>query len=122
MAETPASQPPEQLSADEAESGSRSPNDDRRIVTEPYFGDEEQLEQERRVRRASQLQAALWAVIGAIVVLYVFFALLGAVDPVTASGPTIVIIVLAVLWLAHAWRRLRRGGHVSRSDRERRGF
>ena len=122
MAESPRSQHPEQRSADEAESGSRSPNDDRRIVTEPYFGEQEQLEQERRVRRATQVQAAFWAAMGAIVVLYVFFAVLGAVDPVTAPGATIVIIVVALLWLAHAWQRLRRGGHVSRADRERRGF
>ena len=122
MAESPTSQHPEQLSADEAEAGSRSPNDDRRIVTEPYFGEQEQLEQERRVRRATQVQAAFWAAMGAIVVLYVFFAVLGAVDPVTAPGATIVIIVVALLWLAHAWQRLRRGGHVSREDRERRGF
>jgi hypothetical protein len=29
---------------------------------------------------------------------------------------------LAVIWLAHAWRRLYAGGFVSRPDRERRGF
>jgi hypothetical protein len=32
------------------------------------------------------------------------------------------MIVVALIWLIHAWERLYAGGHVSRSDRERRGF
>jgi hypothetical protein len=36
---------------------------------------------------------------------------------------SIVVLVLAVVWLAHAWQRLLAPrGHVSHPDRERRGF
>jgi len=92
-----------------------------RSLADPGFEDQ-QAEAERRARRAYHVQAAFWAVMGAIVVLYVFFAVLGAVDPIKAPGATILIAVVALLWLIHAWQRLRAGGHVSRADRERRGF
>ena len=59
---------------------------------------------------------------GALVVLYLFFAVLGAIDPTEAPFATFVIALLALGWLSHAWDRLYRGGHISRSDRERRGF
>jgi len=68
------------------------------------------------------LQAALWAICGALVVLYLFLVALNAVTPSKAPAATIVVLVLAVIWLAHAWRRLYSGGFVSRGDRERRGF
>jgi hypothetical protein len=67
--------------------------------------------------------AAGWAVVGALVVLYLFFVVVGTVDPTEAKAASIAVLVLAVAWLAHAWRRVvLRGGHVSRPDRERRGF
>jgi hypothetical protein len=57
---------------------------------------------------------AFWWACGAIVLAFIFFAALGAVDPAEAVELTIVVLVLAVLWLAHAWRDLwreeRRGG------------
>jgi hypothetical protein len=53
-----------------------------------------------------RVRTALWAVIGALVVLYILFATLDAIDPGEARGLTIAILVLAALWLAHAWRRL----------------
>ena len=57
---------------------------------------------------------AFWAVCGATVVLFIFFAALGAIEPDEALELTIVVLALAVLWLAHAWRGLwrdeRRGG------------
>jgi len=71
----------------------------------------------------SNLRAAAWAVCGAVVVLFIFFAALGGIDPGEAQVATIVIGVLALLWIAHAWRRLfgdREG--TSQTDRERRGF
>jgi hypothetical protein len=49
---------------------------------------------------------AFWAVCGAIVLLFIFFAALGAVEPDEALELTIVVLALAVLWLAHAWRGL----------------
>ncbi|MFL5820784.1 MAG: hypothetical protein ACJ76S_08920 [Solirubrobacteraceae bacterium] len=81
-----------------------------------------EAEEELRRRRAYHIEAAFWALMGALVVLYLFFAGLGAVDPAEAPGATLVIAVVALIWLAHAWERLYAGGHVSRSDRERRGF
>lgn len=76
-----------------------------------------------RSARVSTALAALWAVIGAIVVLYLFFVVVDAVNPDSAPAFSIVVLVLAVAWLVHAWQRLLSPrGHVSRPDRERRGF
>jgi membrane protein YdbS with pleckstrin-like domain len=66
--------------------------------------------------------ALFWAMLGSAVVLYLFFAVVGTVDPSENKAAAIVVLVLAVIWLAHAWRRLYAGGFVSRPDRERRGF
>jgi len=88
----------------------------------PQADEERRAEEERRLRRAYHIEAAAWALMGAIVVLYLFFAGLGAIDPAEAPAATFVIAVVALAWLWHAWDRLYAGGHVSRSDRERRGF
>jgi hypothetical protein len=77
------------------------------------------------VRRARlhTAYAAAWAIVGAIVVLYLFLIVVDAVNPDKAPAASIIVLVLAVAWLIHAWRRLLApGGHVSRPDRERRGF
>jgi hypothetical protein len=67
--------------------------------------------------------AAAWAIVGAIVVLYLFFVVVDAVNPDKAPITSIVVLVLALAWLIHAWQRLLAPrGHVSRPDRERRGF
>ena len=86
----------------------------------------------RRLRRDSDevfltegrfsLVPALWALIGSAVVLYLFFVAVGGVKPEDAPAFTGVILVGAVLWLVHAWRRVLRGGVSPRGDRERRGF
>jgi hypothetical protein len=65
---------------------------------------------------------AFWAIIGAAVVAYLFFMALGNVKPGDAPVATIIALVLAVLWLAHAWRRVFVGAKSPTSDRERRGF
>jgi hypothetical protein len=79
-------------------------------------------EDQRRARRDTAV-AAFWAIIGAIVVLYLFFVVVDAVNPDKAPVASIVVLVLAVAWVAHAWQRLLSPrGHVSRPDRERRGF
>jgi hypothetical protein len=49
---------------------------------------------------------AFWAACGAIVLLFIFFAALGAVEPSEALELTVIVLALAVLWLAHAWRDL----------------
>ena len=71
----------------------------------------------------SNVRAAFWAMCGAIVLLFIFFAALGGVDPGEAQVATIAIGVIALVWLAHAWSRLF-GEHeaVIQADRERRGF
>jgi hypothetical protein len=70
----------------------------------------------------SFVQALFWALVGAAVVVYLFFAALGTVDPSEAKTATIVVAVAAALWLAHSFRRLWAGGFSARGDRERRGF
>jgi hypothetical protein len=68
------------------------------------------------------LVPALWALIGSAVVLYLFLVAVGGVKPGDAPALTGVILVAAVLWLGHSWRRVLRGGVSPRGDRERRGF
>jgi membrane protein YdbS with pleckstrin-like domain len=77
---------------------------------------------EDRRRRLSTVQALVWALIGAVVVLYLFFVALNAINPSDAPAASIVVAVLALLWLAHSWRRLWAGGISNKPDRERRGF
>jgi hypothetical protein len=80
-------------------------------------------DEDRRRTRLATAYAAVWAIGGALVVLYLFLLALGAVNPNRAPAATIVALVLAVAWLAHSWRRLLAPqGHVSAPDRERRGF
>ena len=71
----------------------------------------------------SNLRAVLWAVCGAAVVLFIFFAAIGGIDLGEARVATIVVGVLALLWLVHARHRF--FGHredTNQTDRERRGF
>jgi len=72
--------------------------------------------------RTYQFQAVGWAIVGSVVVLYLFLLGLNAFAPGEAPVATAVVLGLAVAWLAHAWRRILAGGFVSRPDRERRGF
>ena len=65
---------------------------------------------------------AIWAILGAAVVAYLFFLVLGNVKPSDAPAASIAACVLAVIWLAHAWRRVFVGSRSDPSDRERRGF
>ena len=62
------------------------------------------------------------SICGALVVLYLFFVLVGGVDPTQDEGWTIAALVLAILWLVYSWRRLWSGGASPTADRERRGF
>jgi hypothetical protein len=47
-----------------------------------------------------------WGACAAIVLLFIFLAALGAIDPEDAVVLTVVVLALAVLWLTHAWRGL----------------
>lgn len=68
------------------------------------------------------LVPALWAIVGAAVVIYLFFVVLGSVSYHDAPAASIAALVLGVLWLAHAWRRVIVGSRSPVEDRERRGF
>ena len=74
--------------------------------------------------RLNTFRAALWALVGATVVLFIFFAAVGGIDPAEATAMTVIVCVLAVLWLVHFLRRraIADDPRVNRADRERRGF
>jgi hypothetical protein len=63
------------------------------------------------------------AMCGGLVVLYVFFVAIGAIDLGNAAAATGTAIVLAVVWLVAYRYRMRTNALVQqRPDRERRGF
>jgi len=74
--------------------------------------------------RFDTIRAAFWALIVAVVLLFVFFAAFGGVQLKEAGVITVVIAVLGLLWLVHFLRRRATTdeSRLSRSDRERRGF
>jgi hypothetical protein len=57
------------------------------------------------------LARLFWALCGALVLLFIFVAALGALEPSESLELTVVMIALAALWLAHAWRDLWREEH-----------
>jgi fatty acid desaturase len=71
------------------------------------------------------LSETFWILVLAIVVLFVFFLALGAFSPGDVIGVTLVVALLAVLWVGHAvWDSRHRDPHdraIVRA-RERRGF
>jgi hypothetical protein len=83
------------------------------------------MEPRRGSRMLATLWETFWILVLALVVLFAFFVLLGAITPSDGTGITIVVVVLAVLWVAHAiWDSRHRDPH-DRSmvrARERRGF
>jgi hypothetical protein len=68
--------------------------------------------------------AAATAVCGGLVVIYLFFGAIGAVDLTDAAAATLVAVVMAAVWIGGYWYRQRntdpRGNNPL--DRERRGF
>ena len=99
-------QPGDRREGAERRSGDRRQGGRRTSDTEGRFG----------------LVPAFWAIIGAAVVAYLFFMALGNVKPGDAPVATGIALVLAVIWLAHAWRRVFVGSKSPTPDRERRGF
>jgi len=88
--------------------------DDRRV--------EPRREVDLAVERRRQIVAGLWALCGALVVLYLFLVAIGGVDPHNAPGASLAAFVLGAAWLGHSWRRIWTGGASPVLDRERRGF
>ena len=80
---------------------------------------------EDRNNRFREIAATLLAFSGGLVVMFLFFAAIGAVDLGEATGFAIAVIVLALIWLVGVWVRRRAGEsteRITRPDRERRGF
>jgi ABC-type transport system involved in cytochrome bd biosynthesis fused ATPase/permease subunit len=76
-----------------------------------------------RYQRFRDLAASLIAFCGGLVVMFMFFAAIGAVNLGDAIGFTVAAIALTCVWLLGAYQRFRTGGAlVTRPDRERRGF
>ena len=99
--------------------------DDRRSRRDRRTGDERRSSLGRRTvdtQGRFALVPAFWAIIGAAVVVYLFFVVLGDVSYDDAPAASIAALVLALLWLAHAWRRVLIGSRSPSADRERRGF
>jgi membrane protein YdbS with pleckstrin-like domain len=79
--------------------------------------------------RAARILAALsetfWLLVLAVVAMFAFFFVLGAFSPGQAVVVTLVVVALALLWLAHAmWVARHSEGRNPAliRDRERRGF
>ena len=79
----------------------------------------------RRSRMLATLTETFWVLVLAVVVLFAFFVALGAFQPGEVIVLTLVVLVLALLWVVHAmWDSRHRDPHdpsVVRA-RERRGF
>jgi hypothetical protein len=67
-----------------------------------------------------------WVLVLGVIVCFVFFVAIGGIDPTQATGASIVVGVLAILYLAHAWaqnhRRTEERDRRLVAARERRGF
>ncbi len=80
---------------------------------------------QRRSRILATLSETFWILILAVVVLFAFFVALGAFSPSQVAGLTTVVVVLALLWIAHAMWAARHSDPHDRAvvrARERRGF
>jgi fatty acid desaturase len=79
----------------------------------------------RNHKLLATLSETFWLLVLGVVVMFAFFAALGAFEVGQAIGLTVAIVCLALLWLAHAFYVSRH--HEGRNpalirDRERRGF
>ena len=93
---------------------------DRRVPVERRGGLRREADRRERMR---DMAAFTFAVCGGLVVLYVFFVVIGAINIGDAAVATGGAVVLSLIWLLGFWRRLQTGAAmVQRPDRERRGF
>jgi fatty acid desaturase len=79
----------------------------------------------RTSRVLHTLSDTVWILILAVIVLFAFFAALGAFAPSEVVGLTLFVAVLTVLWIGHAvWDSRHRDSHdpAAIRARERRGF
>jgi uncharacterized membrane protein (DUF485 family) len=79
----------------------------------------------RMARVRAAMSESFWILLLSLVVLFAFFAALGAFSPGETVGISIAVGVMAVLWVAHAiWVSRHSDGRDARSvsARERRGF
>jgi hypothetical protein len=106
------------MTADQIPTSERRRGRDRRAGEDRRSGGRRTTDTEGRFAAAP----AFWAIIGAAVVAYLFFMALGNVRPGDAPVATGIALALAVVWLAHAWRRVLIGSRSPSPDRERRGF
>jgi len=73
----------------------------------------------------STLSKAFWLLVLALVVLFVFFAMLGAFKPGEVMGLSVGVVLMALLWFVHAtWVSRHSTGRDPETirSRERRGF
>jgi len=76
-------------------------------------------------RMLETMRETFWILALAVIALFAFFAALGAFSPLDVIWATILVVLLGVLWVAHA---VVAGRHRDRRDpaavraRERRGF
>jgi fatty acid desaturase len=83
------------------------------------------MSQRRRTRILGTLADTFWILVLALVVLFAFFVALGAFSPSQGITATVVVVILAVLWVGHAvWESRHRDPHDRTliRARERRGF
>ena len=79
----------------------------------------------RTARILAVLSETFWMLVIAAVAMFAFFIVLGAFSPGQAVGVTVVLGVLAILWVGHAfWASRHSDGRDpgARRARERRGF
>ena len=79
----------------------------------------------RGSRVRSTMSDTFWVLILGLVVLFAFFLALGAINPGEVVWLTLAILVLGLLWTAHAvWDSRHRSGRdpAAIRNRERRGF
>ena len=70
-----------------------------------------------------QAVSLLFAICGGLAAIFLFFALMGAIDIGDAVAATVVAIVMAVVWFSGFYYRHRtQAGRTQWRDRERRGF
>jgi hypothetical protein len=76
-----------------------------------------------RAQRLREMAAFVFAFCGGLAALYAFFVIIGTIDVGDAAVATVIAVILAIVWLAGFWGRLRPGAALAQGpDRERRGF